>query len=60
MLVWRLDKFWMSNKAIHLMLKSNECGLLCKLNIEIAYDHVNWDFLLLVLKKMGLGKKWII
>ena len=42
------------------MLKSNECGLLCKLNIEIAYDHVNWDFLLLVLKKMGLGKKWII
>ena len=23
------------------------------------YDHVSWDFLLSVIGKMGLGKKWI-
>ena len=23
------------------------------------YDHVNWVFLLLMIRKMGLGEKWI-
>ena len=41
------------------MLKSNTLGMLCKLDIEKAYDHVSWDFLLTVLNKMGFGHKWI-
>ena len=32
--------------------------MLCKLNIEKAYDHINWNFLLLVMQKMGFGEKW--
>ena len=40
-------------------MKNNDYGLICKLDIEKTYDHVNWDFLLLVLKKMGFVKKWI-
>ena len=25
---------------------------------EGVYDHVNWDFLILVLIKIGLGDRW--
>lgn len=41
------------------MLKSKERSVLCKLDIEKAYDHVNWNFLLSVVQKMGFGKKKI-
>jgi hypothetical protein len=32
--------------------------LLCKLNLEKAYDCVNWEFLLYLLKRSGFGEKW--
>jgi hypothetical protein len=32
--------------------------LLCKLDIEKAYDHVNWDFLLYLLRRCAFGEKW--
>ena len=54
-----LDVVLIADKAINLLLKSNECGVLCKLDIEKTYDHVNQNFLLSVLQNMGFGKKWI-
>ena len=48
-----------TNEVIDSMLKSNTLRVLCKLDIEKAYDHVSWDFLLAGLNKMGFGHKWI-
>ena len=33
--------------------------MLCKLDIEKVYDHLNWTFLFSVMDRMGFGKKWI-
>ncbi|WKA09121.1 hypothetical protein VitviT2T_026798 [Vitis vinifera] len=47
-----------ANEAIDSILKSNRGAILCKLDIEKAYDHVDWSFLLAVLEKMGFGERW--
>ena len=32
--------------------------MLCKLDIEKAYNHVNWEFLLFLLQQCGFSEKW--
>jgi hypothetical protein len=32
--------------------------VLYKLDLEKAYDHVNWGFLLYLLRRCGFGEKW--
>ena len=54
-----LDEVLITNEAMDSRLKSNEGDVLCKLDIEKVYDHVNWKFLISVLRKMSFGKKWI-
>jgi hypothetical protein len=39
-------------------MRSGKAGLLCKLALEKAYDHVNWDFLLYMLQRYGFGERW--
>ncbi|KAJ9691054.1 hypothetical protein PVL29_013294 [Vitis rotundifolia] len=54
-----LDAVLIANEAVDSRLKDEVGGVLCKVDIEKAYDHVNWNFLLAVLRKMGFGEKWI-
>ena len=44
-----LDVVLIANEAIDSILKNNECAILCKLDIEKAYGHVDWSFLLIVM-----------
>ena len=55
-----LDAVLIANEAIDSVLKNNENGILCKLDIEKSYDNVDWYFLLAVMHKMGFGEKWIV
>ena len=51
-----MDAVLIANEAINSILKSNRGAILCKLDIEKTYDHVDWSFLLAVLEKMGFGE----
>ena len=33
--------------------------MICKLDIEKAYDNINWNFLMKVLHKIGFGSRWM-
>ena len=52
-----LDASLVANEVIDSMTRRKEKGILCKLDIEKAYDKLNWKFLLTVLKEMGFGSK---
>ena len=40
-------------------MRGNSSAIMCKLDLEKAYDHVNWSFPISVLTIMGFGKRWI-
>ena len=54
-----LDASLIANEVIDSITKKKEKGILCKLDIEKAYDTLNWNFLLFSLQKMGFGERWI-
>ncbi|XP_026378053.1 uncharacterized protein LOC113272434 [Papaver somniferum] len=53
-----LDGVLIANELIDSRTRSGKPGLLCKVDFEKAFDHVNWDFIDEILKLMGYGDKW--
>lgn len=54
-----MDAVLIANEAVDSRISQKMPGILCKLDIGKAYDHVNWGFLINTLKRMGFGEKWI-
>ena len=54
-----LDASLIANEVVDYWFKRKEKGLICKLDIEKAYDSINWNFLMKVMRKMGFGDRWM-
>ncbi|RVW90819.1 putative ribonuclease H protein [Vitis vinifera] len=54
-----LDAVLIASETLDSRLKDNKPSLLLKMDIVKAFDHVNWDFLMEVMSKMGFGHRWI-
>ena len=54
-----LDAVLIANEAVDSIIRRKESGIVCKLDIEKAYDHLSWEFLTQVMEKMGFGKRWV-
>ncbi|WMV21816.1 hypothetical protein MTR67_015201 [Solanum verrucosum] len=54
-----MDAALIVSECIDSRIKEGSPGLMCKLDIQKAFDHVNWSFLLNILSQMGFGDKWL-
>ena len=53
-----LDSVLIANECLDSRLKLGDPGVLCKLDLEKAYDHINWGFLLYLLRHYDFNQKW--
>ncbi|XP_019261128.1 PREDICTED: uncharacterized protein LOC109239078 [Nicotiana attenuata] len=60
-LKWRQisDAALIANEALEWRLRTGVPGLLFKLDIEKAFDKINWQYIISILRQMGFGDKWI-
>ena len=53
-----LDSVLIANKCLDSRMKLGDPGVLCKLDQEKTYDHVDWGFLIYMLRRCGFSQRW--
>lgn len=53
-----LDTVMAANETVDDLMAAKRDGLVCKLDMEKVYDHVNWNFVDYMLSRWGFGVKW--
>lgn len=53
-----LDGVLNANELIHMRRKEKKSGLLFKIDMEKAYDCVDWSFVGYLFERMGFGRRW--
>ncbi|WMV18960.1 hypothetical protein MTR67_012345 [Solanum verrucosum] len=54
-----MDAVLIANECVDSRKKDKQQGILCKLDIQKAYDHLNWNFLMKMMQRMGFGQRWL-
>lgn len=55
-----IDGILVVNELVDGKKRSQEQGLVCNVDLEKAYDRVDWDFLQWTMEKKGFKRKWIM
>lgn len=53
-----LDGVIIANECIHSRYRQRKPGIICKLDLEKAYDRVYWEFLQYLMTRTRFGVKW--
>lgn len=54
-----MDAALIAHECVDTRLRGMDPGVMCKLDIEKAYAHLNWNFQLSILRQMGFGSRWL-